>query len=341
MKKIIIAIPALNEEKYIKACLTSVLDFIIPKNVVHEIWVWDGGSTDHTVSIVKQLQTRSNLIQLYSNAMKTQAHAMNLTISKAEPDWIMRLDAHSIYPPNYLIDLYQVAQETNAGNVGGVWEIQKQSDGYLDLMAFCLITHPFGVGNSQFRSGDSPGKVDTVPYGFFKYEVFKKIGNFDERLVRAQDYEFNQRMIHNGYTIWLHPKVRIKYFPKNNVIQLLKKYFFLEAPYNAYMWMVAPYTFSLRHSITSLFSIGLIGGGILSIYFPFIFKFYSGVLLIYLCLGLLSSIQLAWKYKRILLILFMPFIFFVFHLGHGLGVIKGLLLYSFKKAPFQKNNQNA
>ena len=96
--------------------------------------------------------------------------------------------------------------------MGGIWDIQRNGETLSDYMVHSLITHPFGVGNSGFRTGMKSGLVDTVPYGFFKREIFETVGLFDERLIRAQDYEFNRRLIKYGFQVWLNPEIRISYF---------------------------------------------------------------------------------------------------------------------------------
>ena len=60
------------------------------------------------------------------------------------------------------------------------------------------MSHPFGVGNSAFRTGSSAQEVDTVPFGCFPIRVFQRIGLFDERLWRNQDFELNQRIRRTG-----------------------------------------------------------------------------------------------------------------------------------------------
>jgi len=339
MTSITIVIPVFNEEKHIFDCLQSVLAFKVPKNVIHEIWVMDGGSTDKTRSILKSFQNQNESILLINNPGRTQSFAMNIAIQKSKADWIMRLDGHSIYPQSYLIDLYQTANESGAANVGGIWDIKNPGNSLSDYLVHALITHPFGVGNSGFRSGLISGPVDTVPFGFFKRVIFDEIGLFDERLVRAQDYEFNRRIINNGYKVWLNPHIIISYFPKGNILKVLWKYASLEAPYNAYMWYVAPYTFSLRHLITLLFLLGLIVGGVLSHYFPLIKIIYFGVLFIYGLLAVFFSFQRSWNERKPILALTMPFVFLGFHLLHGIGVITGIAKLIFKIAPVQKVKQ--
>ena len=102
------------------------------------------------------------------------------------------------------------------------------------------------------------------------------------------------------------------------------------------MWHVAPYTFSIRHAITSFFVLGLFGGGILSFYSKVIFIFYISVVLFYLFLSIISSLQLSIKNKNISLFFLMPFTFFIFHVTHGIGVIIGLIKLIFGIAPISK-----
>ena len=83
-------------------------------------------------------------------------------------------------------------------NVGGICITKPGAKTYQADLVQALCTHGFGVGDSAFRTGGKEDYADTVPYGFFKKSLFDKIGLFDERLVRAQDYEFNQRIIASG-----------------------------------------------------------------------------------------------------------------------------------------------
>ena len=339
MKLITIVIPVFNEEKHITDCIHSVLAFKVPDQIQYEIWVIDGGSTDKTRNIIKSIQINNDSVQLMDNPGKTQSFAMNIAIQKSKADWIMRLDGHAIYPQSYLIDLVQTAVKTGAENVGGVWDVKNQGNTLSDYLVHALITHPFGVGNSGFRSGLKSGPVDTVPFGFFKKSIFDEIGLFDERLVRAQDYEFNQRMITSGYKVWLNPDIIISYFQKGTLLKVLWKYASLEAPYNAYMWYLAPYTFSWRHLITLMFISGLIIGGFLSLFSPWIKIIYLGVLYLYGFLAISFSFQKSFSDRKPILAVMMPFVFLSFHVLHGLGVLVGIVKLIFKMAPVQKGKQ--
>ncbi len=334
--KIDIIIPVFNEEKFIKKCLDAILSFEIPKDVECKIFIVDGGSNDQTLSILQSyLDNHLNLVLLH-NIKKFQSYAMNLALKSSEADFIMRLDAHSIYPKNYLALCYETMRDKKVQNTGGIIETLPGSNSYGAQIVQALTTHKFGVGNSGFRTEFQGGYVDTVPFGFFTKEIFEEIGVFNESLVRAQDYEFNKRILKNGGKIWLNPEIKIKYFNQSSFLKFFKKQFFLEAPYNAYMWYLAPYTFAYRHAITGVFTLGFFGGLLLSPFNSYMKFIYISVLVLYALISLISAFQQAYRYNFFRHLIFLPFSFFCFHIIHGLGIIMGLIKILFKSSPVQK-----
>jgi len=338
MNKITIIIPCRNEEKFVKNCIDSVLKFEDLEKYDYEILLLDGMSEDKTRSIIEQYIVNNIRIKLFDNPGIIQSTALNIGIKQAKGDWIMRLDAHADYPKNYFKKLIETSLKTNADNVGGVVNTLPFNSSYLAQLVQALTTHKFGVGNSGFRTGMREGEADTVPYGFFKKEIFTKIGLFDERLVRCQDYEFNCRIKKFGGKVWINPDISINYYNQPDILKFLGKQFYKEAPYNAYMWHIAPYTFTARHAITGFFAAGVICGGILSVFFPLIKYIYMAIMGLYILLSLVSSIQQAIRYKKALHILTLPVSFFFYHFIHGLGIFAGIIKLIVGIAPVQKKN---
>lgn len=337
-ESIIIIVPILNEEHYIKSFLKSVNSFVIPKNTLIKVFLLDGGSTDNTKNIISSFIKDNSNFFLLDNPGKYQSQAINKVLKLNSADYIMRLDAHTIYSNNYLLNCYSVSKTTNADNVGGIWKTMQSNESYQASLVQAMTTHPFGVGNSYFRISKKISKeVDTVPFGFFKGNLFKKIGLFDERLIRCQDYEFNKRIKKFGGKIWLDSSIVSKYYNQPNLIKFYSKQFFKDAPYNFYMWFISPYTFELRHAVTLLFVLGLILGYLISFYSFYLKVLYHIILFFYLALAFLSSIQQSIRFKDIRHIIVLPFCFFLYHFLHGLGVLIGFINLSLNLAPFQKN----
>src|SRR6185295_1607279 len=102
MQSVSILIPCYQERNFIRSCLNSVREFEVPDGVAVEVLVLDGMSTDGTRDIVDEIAAVDPRIRLIDNPNRTQSAALNLAIPIATGDYIMRLDAHSFYPKDYL-----------------------------------------------------------------------------------------------------------------------------------------------------------------------------------------------------------------------------------------------
>ncbi|HEU4682187.1 MAG TPA: glycosyltransferase, partial [Gemmatimonadales bacterium] len=272
---------------------------------------------------------------LVDNPARIQSTGLNIGIALAAGDYIVRLDAHAAYPQDYLRRCLETAERTSAENVGGLVITQARGEGYQAAVLQALTTHKFGVGDSGFRVNAVEGPADTVPYGCFRREVFARVGLFDERLVRAQDYEMNRRIARAGGTIWLDPAIRALYYQQPDLLSFLRKQIAREAPYNAYLWYVAPYAFTPRHAVTGLFALGVLGGIALAPFSIVLRGVFVAILCLYAALALLAAAQQARRYRQPLHLITLPACFFLYHFIHGLGVVAGLVRLACGSAPVQ------
>ena len=337
MHSVSILIPCYQERNFIRPCLESVLAFELPEGAEIEVLVLDGMSNDGTREIVREISASDDRVRLVDNPRRTQSAALNLGIPMARGEYIMRLDAHSVYPPNYLALTLETALRTGADNTGGAVATLRRGEGYQSALVQALTTHKFGVGDSGFRTDAPEGPADTVPYGFFKREIFGKVGLFDERLLRAQDYEMNRRIIHNGGRIWMNPKIQVHYFQQPDLSSFIRKQIVHEAPYNAYMWYLAPYAFTPRHAVTGVFAFGVLAGLALSPFSRIVRLAFGAVMLLYFALAILAGIQQAMRYREPLHVIFAPIGFFLFHFLHGIGILIGLGRLVTRTSPVQRH----
>lgn len=331
-----IIIPCLNEEAYIESCLRSVLAFNCPPGLAFEILVMDGRSQDRTIELARAIAADDPRVRVLDNPGRIQSTAVNLGVRAARGSWIMRLDAHARYPADYLSLCHETAHRSGADNTGGIFLTEPGGTGYQAQVVQALTTHKFGVGDSGFRTGAKEDWADTVPYGFYRREVFDRIGWLDERLVRAQDYEFNRRLIAAGGRILRNPHIRLHYYNQPTLYRFYHKQFVREAPYNAYLWYLAPYAFAPRHAITGVFAAGVIGGLVLSPLTPWIAWPYGVILALYTLLAVLAAAQQALRYRQPWHLFSLPPGFFAYHFLHGVGVLGGLIRLALHTAPVQK-----
>jgi glycosyltransferase involved in cell wall biosynthesis len=337
MISVSILIPCLNEFHFIRSCLASVLDFTMPSGAeVREILVIDGGSTDGTQDIVGDMAQSDPRIRLLQNPGRIQSKALNAALRVASCDYVIRLDAHSSYPHNYLTLTLETSLRTGCENVGGLFITQQRGGGYAAAVVQALTTHGFGVGDAGYRTGAREGLTDTVPYGCFRRDLFDRIGLFDERLVRAQDYEMNRRILAAGGRVWRNPAIHVQYYPQPDLLSFMRKQVVLEAPYNAYMWYLAPYAFAARHAITGVFALGVLGGIVLSPFSALVKLIFLAVMAIYFAFAAVSAIQQAIRYRDARHVVVLPICFFLYHFLHGCGLLVGVARLTTGTAPVQK-----
>jgi GT2 family glycosyltransferase len=223
--RVSVIMPCRNERAHIRQSLASVLASDLPPGDM-EVLVVDGASTDGTADLVREIARCEPRIRLLENPARIVPTALNLAIREAAGDVIVRLDAHNEYPPEYIPRLVDWLERTGADNVGGAWITRPGAPTPVAQGIACALTHPFGIGNAKYRLGVSePVRVDTVPFGCYRRDVFDRIGLFDEELVRNQDDEFNLRLLRAGGTILLVPDVVSYYHARTSFRQLARMYY--------------------------------------------------------------------------------------------------------------------
>ena len=215
-----IVLPCLNEARNIRSCLDSVVASDFPKDQL-EVLVVDGQSDDGTREIVFEFSKRYSWIRLLENMRRITPVAMNIGIQSAKGPIVMRMDAHTVYPTNYISGLVQWLIRSKADNVGGISIVRPANESSKAHAIAYALSHPWGVGNSHFRIGAAEPKwVDTVPFGCYWKEVFDRIGLYNETLVRNQDDEFNHRLIKHGGRILLVPEIVSFYTARESLEKL-------------------------------------------------------------------------------------------------------------------------
>lgn len=220
-----VIVPCRNERPYIVECLESIRLNDYGSDAIEVIAV-DGASDDGTRDVLQQYALRWSHFTWLDNPLLSAPAALNIGIQRARGAIIMRMDAHCRYPNNYISTLLRWLDVSGADNVGGVCRTLPGADTSIARAIALALSHPFGVGNSQFRIGTTTAKwVDTVPFGCYRRTVFERIGLFDEELVKNQDDEFNQRLLKTGGRILLVPDVTVDYYARDSIGKVARMYY--------------------------------------------------------------------------------------------------------------------
>lgn len=317
-----IVIPCLNEEKYIKDCLKSLISNGYPISDL-EILVVDGGSKDKTLAIVTTLMEAYPQIKLIKNPKRKTPFALNLGIQHATNKYILIAGAHAIYPRHYIEHLHRLIQKPTIDVVGGSIDTKVQHENAKSKAIKFVLTHRMGVGNSLFRVG--VGKlmeVDTVPFGLYKKEIFEVAGLYNEALIRNHDIEFSRRIQQHGFQIWLDPTIRVSYFARDTFLGLFKNNYG-----NGYWNLRTLYitkrisALSLRHYIPLIFVLSLLVPLILGwLFSPIFYLLTLASFSLYFLMIFFLIVRNLKNYQG----LYIFWSFLTLHFSYGLGSLVGL-----------------
>lgn len=209
-----IVMPCRNEARYIDDSVSRVLAFDYPPDRVTVI-VADGQSEDGTTAILHRLAASDPRLSILENPARMPAHGLNLAIARSDADIVLRVDAHTAYPPAYARLCVAAMQETGADNVGGPVAAAPGADTAMARAISVAMSHGFGVGNAGFRTGVS-GRVwtDTVPFGCWRRTTLDELGAFATDIPYGEDDEFNARLRKAGGRILLDPAISSTYFTR-------------------------------------------------------------------------------------------------------------------------------
>jgi glycosyltransferase involved in cell wall biosynthesis len=320
--RVTVILPCRNEARYIAACLDSIITGAYPLEQL-EILVVDGNSTDDTRTVVRDYAKQHAQVRLLDNPRRIVPTALNIGVRAATGDIIARIDAHAVYPPEYLPRLVAALEESGADNVGGCM-ITLPADGTATAQAIAIaLSHPFGVGNSHFRIGAREARfVDTVPFGCFRRDIFTKVGMFDEELVRNQDDEFNSRIVRRGGKIRLVPDVVCYYYARGSLRKLARMFY----QYGAFKPLVARKVgriMTLRQLVPAGFVSALVGAGIAGIFWRPAWLAGLGFSAVYAAAILFSSAR-VFRSHGFRCATALAGVFPVVHFSYGVGFLRGL-----------------
>lgn len=150
--KISIIVPVYKAEKYLRACLQSLLAQTLTDI---EVLAVDNDSPDRCADIIREFNAKHPFIHYLYRKGGGAGGARNEGIQQAKGEYIAFLDADDLLAPNALENLYQTAKDTQADIVScllcktttegrpiknpttqtsSYWEVNTQTDGSLKML---------------------------------------------------------------------------------------------------------------------------------------------------------------------------------------------------------------
>jgi GT2 family glycosyltransferase len=313
----------------------AILHCSLPESSLMNVYIVDGMSDDGTREIIENLIALHSNVHLIDNPKQLTPFAFNLGIhAGGNVDFVQIVGARHILSPNYLTRCLDVLQQNSEiWCVGG--KINNVAINKTGELISTVMSSAFGMGLGNFRTLKTSGFTDTVTSPMYPYEVFEKIGFFDEELIRNQDDDFNFRVTNAGGKIYFIHDIELKYYVRAEVSGL-RKQFFQYGYWKVFVNRKHGTMTTIRQLFPPAFVLYLCGLPLIC-FFPLWLQLLSTIpLLLYLCGMTFFSLRLTGIKHFLNTVSLFPVIHVSYGMGYLLGMIDFLLL---KKNPSNKQKE--
>lgn len=318
-----VIMPIRNEADFIAQSLSAVLQQDYPN---FEVIIADGMSTDSTRQIIQQTSSHypDMPVRILDNLGRIVPIGMNIALSQAKGDIIVRVDGHCKIALDYISRCVEQLQSNDVAGVGGPIEtISETRSGETIALA---MQSSFGVGGSAFRTiRNRELFVDTIAFPAYTRQAIEHAGPYDEELMRNQDDEYNYRLRALGYKLLLSPDIQSQYYSRASLRKLWRQYF-QYGYYKVRVMQKHPYQMRPRQFVPPIFVVTVALGSIFAPFSIAVFGIWISILGMYMLVNLTTSIQISskagWNHLKLL-----PIVFVTLHISYGIGFLNGLIAF--------------
>lgn len=320
-------VPFLNEAASIGRMLKSLRCQELNGTTV-EILFADGGSTDSSARLIESTAGKlpsGMTVRIFANPERSTTAGFNRGISLARGGAIGIGGSRTVYPPHFFATANGLLKETTAALVGGgVSSIIPTNDGVVARAIAGMYRSRVGTAVANYRRRTESGTADTVYCGFYRREVFERLGGFDQSLARGQDNEFNSRLCQSGFRIYFHPFLSTAYQVRGGVRALLRRGWMSGRAVVA-GWRVNRRAFRWHHSVPLVWVSFLIFGAVFAVGLPALHVLYLVGLGAYCAVLVVASAAMIRVDGFRVALVAIP-IFAIYHIAYGVGSLRELLV---------------
>ena len=192
-----VVVPVYNREDLIQNCIESLLSLEYPKDRI-EIIIVDNGSSDRTPEVIQKY----GVIYVLEERRGSSC-ARNKGVSVARGDLIAFTDSDCEVSQDWALEI------ANSYSKPGIAALRGFCAGInANLIATFMQRKHEGISYRRTADGYALGGNSLNPRNCaISRELFDKIGGFDPKLLRLQDFDFNRRLNLLEYKVHFNPKM--------------------------------------------------------------------------------------------------------------------------------------
>ncbi len=317
---------AYNEESVLNGLLRDFRDQNYPHDKI-EIIMIDSSSTDRTREIMEEFKETDNgfrNVSIYTAPHKNQATAWNVAIEHAKGDIIIRVDAHSKIPRQFVSrNVFNIKEGEDIVGGGRPNTIANPNLWTKTLLA--AEESLFGSSVADYRRPAARKEYhDSLFHAAYRREVFATVGGFNEDLGRTEDNELHYRIREAGYKLCCCPEILSFQHTRSTLGSMIRQ------KYGNGYWVgltlgVCPKCLSYFHFIPFVFLLATVAS-ILIWALAGQPVFFAVIMAMYMMFNFVNTVGAFILNKSLNpLFLLLPFLFPVLHYSYGAGTLVGLV----------------
>ena len=215
-----IVITTYKENEHIKRILTEI-SYLKESNISYEIILLDA-SDFQKEDAEKLLKNKSKFLTFISSPGLSRTKSLNKIFNLAVGELIVRLDARSSIPDDYIDKIYTLYKSSDAEVVGG--SMKPIGTSKSQKVVANLMSHPLCFGGSRSRDLNHTGYVDSVYLGAFSNSFLKKNKLYFDGIHPdiSEDSDLNYRINKCGGKIYQDSSIFINHYPRENLKDFFK-----------------------------------------------------------------------------------------------------------------------
>jgi succinoglycan biosynthesis protein ExoA len=221
-----VLVPVYNEERYIERSVATMRRQRFDGRV--ELVLADGGSTDRTRAILDSLAAQDARIRVFDNPRRTVSSGLNVALGHARGRWVVRMDAHTEFPDDYIARGVERLQRGDTRWVSGPQV--PTGVGRVSRAVSLALASSLGRGGSRKwgEAGSAYSREWELDSGVFdgvwERETLLEYGGWDERWRVNEDSEMAARFFARGERLVCLSEMAARYVPRDSLGGLWRQY---------------------------------------------------------------------------------------------------------------------